>query len=125
VERVRSTQSLVQIQAQCWRRPGLIARELAWRWFFGIPALLLLFTCGRRLFAILSAAHTGIADFSLQQPAMAAQIVRASYDAIAPAAFDLARWVVPLLMVGWAVASGAGRAFVLRALVPGSRLRPV
>ena len=29
--RVRGTQSLLQIQAQCWRRPGLIARELAWR----------------------------------------------------------------------------------------------
>jgi hypothetical protein len=28
-------------------------------------------------------------------------------------------------MVGWAVASGVGRAFVLRSLVPGSRLRPV
>jgi hypothetical protein len=37
----------------------------------------------------------------------------------------LARWLAPLLMVGWAVASGVGRAFVLRALVPGSRLRPV
>jgi hypothetical protein len=56
---------------------------------------------------------------------MAAQIVRASYDAIAPAVFELGRWVVPMLMVGWAVASGVGRAFVIRALVPGSRMRPV
>jgi hypothetical protein len=125
VERVRGTQSLVQTQAQCWRRPGLIARELAWRWLFGIPALLLLIMCGRRLLAALVAAHTGIEDFSLQQPAMAAQIVRASFDAIVPVALQLARWIVPLLMVGWAVASGVGRAFVLRALVPGSRLRPV
>lgn len=125
VEHVRGTQSLVQIQAQCWRRPGLIARELAWRWIFGIPALLLLSVCVRRLLAILFAAHTGIDDFSLQQPVMAAQIVRASYHAILPAALDLARWVAPLLMVGWAVASGIGRAFVLRALAPKSRLRPV
>jgi hypothetical protein len=102
-----------------------MGRELAWRWLFGIPTLLLLFACGRRLLAILFGAHKGIEDFSLQEPAMAAQIVRASYDAIAPAAFELARWVVPLLMVGWALASGVGRAFVLRALVPGSRLRPV
>jgi hypothetical protein len=122
---MRGTQSLVQIQAQCWRRPRLIAYELAWRWIFGLPALLLLSTCARRLLAILFAAHTGIDDFSLQQPVMAAQIVRASYDAILPAALDLARWVAPLLMVGWAVASGVGRAFVLRSLVPGSRLRPV
>jgi hypothetical protein len=125
MEYVRGTQSLVEIQARCWRRPGLIARELAWRWSFGIPALLLLTVCTRRLLAILVAAHTGIDEFSLQQPAMAAEIIRASYHAILPAALELARWVAPLLIVGWAVASGIGRAFVLRSLAPGSRWRPV
>lgn len=125
VEYVRGTQSLVHIQAQCWRHPGLIARELAWRWLFGIQALLLLTVCARRLLAILFAAHTGIDDFSLQQPVMAAEIVRASYHAILPAALELARWAAPLLMVGWAIASGIGRAFVLRSLVPASRWRPV
>jgi hypothetical protein len=122
---LRGTQSLIQIQAQCWRRPGLIARELAWRWIVGIPALLLLSVCARRLLAILFVAHTGLGDFSLQQPLMAAQIVRASYHAILPAALELARWMAPLLMVGWAVASGVGRAFVLRVLVSKGRFRPV
>jgi hypothetical protein len=125
MDQVRGTQSLLQIQAQCWLRPRLIARELAWRWLFGIPALLLLCACARQLLAILFAAHTGIEDFSLQHPEMAAQIVRGSYEAIQPAAFKLARWVMPLLIVGWAIASGLGRAFVMRALAPGSRLRPV
>ena len=125
MDHVRGTQSLLQIQVQCWRRPGLIARELAWRWLFGIPALLLLCACGRQLLAILLAAHTGIEDFSLQRPESAAQIVRASYEAIQPAAFKLARWAVPLLTVGWAIASGLGRAFVLRALASGRRWRPV
>jgi hypothetical protein len=121
VEHARGTQSLVQIQAQCWRRPGLIARELAWRWVFGIPALLLISVCARRLLAVLFAAHTGIEDFSLQQPVMAVEIVRASYHAILPTALELARWFAPLLIVGWAVASGIGRAFLLRVLVPQSR----
>jgi len=125
IEDVRGTQSLVEIQAQCWRRPGLIARELAWRWLFGIPALLLLSVCARRLLTVLFAAHTGIEDFSLQQPLMAAQIVRASYHALLPAALELARWAAPLLLLGWAIASGIGRAFVLRALMPGNRLRVV
>jgi hypothetical protein len=123
VEHVRGTQSLVQIQAKCGRRPGLIARELAWRWIFGIPTLLLLSVCARRLLAILFAAHTGIEGFSLQQPVMAAEIVRASYHAILPATLELSRWVAPLLIAGWAVASGIGRAFLLRALVPHSRFR--
>jgi hypothetical protein len=125
IDRVRGTQSLVQIQARCWRRPGLIARELAWRWLFGIPALLLLFVCARRLLMVLFSAHTGIEDFSLQQPLMAAQIVQASYHALLPAALELACRVAPLLMLGWAIASGTGRIFVLRALMPGIRLRVV
>jgi hypothetical protein len=120
---VRGTQSLLQIQAQCWRRPGLIARELAWRWAFGIPALLVLTIFGRLLLATLFAAHTGIEDFSLQQPVAAAQIIRVSYDAILPGALALARWLVPLLMLGWAVASGVGRTFVFRALVPEGHIR--
>ena len=115
---VRGTQSLLQIQAQCWRRPGLIALELAWRWGFGIPALLVLLVFGRLLLATLFAAHTGIEEFSLQQPVAAAQIVRASYDAVLPGVLALARWLAPLLMVGWAIASGVGRTFVLRALAP-------
>ena len=125
IERVRGTQSLVAIQARCWRRPGLIARELAWRWMFGIPALLLLAFQARKLLGILFAAHTGIEDFSLQQPVMAAEIVRASYEAIRPALQEVARWIAPLLMVGWAIASGVGRAFVLRALAPKGRFRPI
>ena len=120
---VRGTQSLLHIQAQCWRQPWLIARELLWRWGFGIPVLLVLFVYGRVLFAKLLAAHTGIEDFSLQQPVAAAQIIRASYDAILPGVLALARWLVPLLMVGWAFASGVGRTLVLRALAPNSHPR--
>jgi hypothetical protein len=115
---VRGTQSLLHIQAQCWRRPGLIARELAWRWGFGIPALLVLLVFGRLLLATLFSAHTGIEEFSLQQPVAAARITRASYDAVFSELLVLARWLAPLLMVGWATASGIGRTFVLRALAP-------
>ena len=75
------------------------------------------------LVATLFAAHTGIEDFSLQQPVAAAQIIRASYDAILPGALALARWLVPMLMVGWAFASGVGRTFVLRALAPNGHPR--
>jgi hypothetical protein len=94
-----------------------------WRWGFGIPALLVLSVYGRWLLRNLFAAHTGIEDFSLQQPVAAAQIIRASYGAILPGALALAHWLVPLLMVGWAFASGVGRTFVLRALSPNSNPR--
>ncbi len=116
---------MVSILAECWRRPGLIARELAWRWVFGLPALALLFWCAKRLLTILFAAHTGLEDFSLQQPVAAAQILRASYLAIAPTALHMAMWVAPLLMIGWAIASGLGRAFVFRKLASEMGFRPI
>jgi hypothetical protein len=119
----RSTQSLVSIQAELWHRPGLLARELAWRWLYGIPALLVLAHYGQLLLNQLLAARTGIEDFSLQQPAFAAQIIAASWHAIAPAALHIAVWLAPTLMLGWAMASGIGRAILLRALTSQSRLR--
>ena len=122
---MRGTQSLVQILARCWTHPGWIARELAWRWLFGIPALGLLFVCARRLLAILFAAHTGIEDFSLQDTVAATRILRDSYAAIAPSLRHFALWVAPLLAIGWAIASGVGRNFVLRALATEARFRPV
>jgi hypothetical protein len=106
----------VSIQAELWRRPGLLARELAWRWLYGIPALLVLAHYAQHLLNQLLAAHTGIEDFSLQQPAAAAQIVAASWQAVRPAALHIAVWLAPLLMLGWAIASGIGRAILLRAI---------
>lgn len=122
---VRSTQSLVSIQAELWRRPGLLARELAWRWLYGIPALLILGRYAQQLLNRLFASNTGIEDFSLQQPALATQIVAASWHAIAPVALHIAAWLSPLLMLGWAIASGIGRAILLRALTSQPRLQIV
>jgi hypothetical protein len=121
----RSTQSLVAIQAELWRRPGLLARELAWRWLYGIPALLIMAHYAQQLLNLLLASNTGIEDFSLQQPAVAAQIIAASWHAIAPAALHIAAWLAPALMLGWAIASGIGRAIVLRAITSQPRLQIV
>ncbi len=41
---IRGTQSFVHIMASVWRRPALVALELAWRWIFGIILLRLLWT---------------------------------------------------------------------------------
>lgn len=124
VETVRGTQSLVHIIGACWGRPGLLARELAWRWLFGIPLLAVLYYASVRLMAVLLAAHTGITDFSLQDPMAAAGVIAASSAAIAPELLRIATWAAPLLALGWAVASGVGRSFVLRALAPRADFAP-
>ncbi len=121
---VRGTQSFVHLLGALWRRPALLARELAWRWLYGIPALLLLFYAGRHLLALLLAANTGIANFSLQDPMVAAQVVASSAVAITPDLLRVAVWMGPLLAAGWAIASGLGRSFVIRALEPRTRFVP-
>jgi hypothetical protein len=121
---VRATQSLLGILYACWCRPGLLGRELAWRWLFGAPALLVLYFVGVHLVHILLAANTGIADFSLGDPAAAAQIVASSADALKPAVLHTALWLAPVLALGWASASGLGRSFVIRALASSAGFRP-
>ncbi|MGI8771986.1 MAG: hypothetical protein ACR2JE_11165 [Acidobacteriaceae bacterium] len=121
---MRGTQSLVHIIGACWARPGILARELAWRWLFGIPLLAVLYYAGVRLLAVLLAAHTGITDFSLEDPIAAAGVIAASSAAITPELLRIASWAAPLLAIGWAVASGVGRSFVLRRLAPRTRFAP-
>ena len=81
-EKIRGTQSLVHTFAECWSRPSLLALEVAWRWLFGAPALLLLCYEGAN---ILTAAASqleaaGIEQFTLQDPMRSIVIVA---DAIA------------------------------------------
>ena len=44
---VRGTQLLVEHMGEVFRRPSLIAIEIAWRWLFGIPFLLVLLESGQ------------------------------------------------------------------------------
>ncbi len=120
---VRSTQSLVSIQAELWRRPGLLARELAWRWLFGIPALLLLGWCGLRIEARLEQQHLDLSGLSLAHAGAALVALQDAWQSAAPTALRLALWVAPLLAIGWAAASALGRAPVLRLITSQPRVR--
>lgn len=113
---VRGTQSLVHTFGECWSRPSLLARELAWRWLFGVPALLLLFYEGARIYAATNSRleATGIEQFSLQDPMRAAVIVSDAFAVLTSPVLHAAMWLLPLLAIGWATASGFGRNLVLR-----------
>jgi hypothetical protein len=124
VERVRGTQSLVHVIVRCWSQPGLLAQELAWRWFFGVPALVLLLMTARHLLTALATAGLSLTEVSLLDPSRSAGLLAAAYAAIAPQLARTALWLAPLLLGGWAAASGVGRAFVLRKLSTRVNLRP-
>jgi hypothetical protein len=120
---VRGTQSLVQICAACWKQPRLLGWELLWRWSFGIPAAAILYVEAARIVGEVAALN--LSGLSLSDPEQAATQLLAAAAALEPQITRTALWLGPLLVVGWALASGLGRSAVLRRLEPGSRPAPV
>lgn len=124
---VRGTQSLVHTIAGCWSRPSLLALEVAWHWLFGAPALLLIYYEATRIFtAVFSRLQSaGLEQFSLQNPMQAAVIVADCFAILVPPVLHTALWLVPLLAIGWTIASGLGRNAVLRRYDPGLPRKPL
>ncbi|HEY0760679.1 MAG TPA: hypothetical protein VGD59_15635 [Acidisarcina sp.] len=110
----RATQSLVHTLSYCWSRPALLGIELAWRWLFGVPMLLLLGVMGMRIFSPSALASTGVYDISMADPSRAALVLGEAERVLIGPMLDAARWLAPLLAVLWAIASGIGRNVVLR-----------
>jgi hypothetical protein len=123
--RLRGTQSLVYIFGYCWSRPSLLLIELAWRWLYGAPALLLMYYEGSKLLASVPLAATGVYDFSLQDTDRATVVIANVWEVLTPPLFHLLWWLAPLLGLGWALASGLGRSFVLRRYDPALSFRPL
>jgi hypothetical protein len=126
---VRGTQSFVYVMASVWRRPSLTGLEILWRWALGIVSLWLLEAYGWRVWL---AATQGTADpaqvnldhFSLQDPMAASLRVADAMTRLLPPAMHVAVWLIPLLLILWAVASALGRTAVLRRMDPSFPSRP-
>lgn len=113
---VRGTQSFVHILRDCWHRPSLLALEVLWRWAFGIPLAAVAAWEGWRIYSASASriAATGIYDASLIDPMRAAVALSNVYAILAKPVIGVLMWLVPVGIVGWAIASGLGRNAVLR-----------
>lgn len=113
---VRGTQSFLRIQRDCWCRPSLLALEVLWRWLFGIPFAALLAWQGWRIYSANAAQLQGIdfSSLSIADPMRSAVALSNVYAILAPPVYRALLWLVPLGIVGWAIASGVGRSAVLR-----------
>ena len=124
---VRGTQSFVHTLTACWRRPFLTVIEVAWRWLFGIPALLLV---GSQIRTVLLAATSGTLDpasLGLDQalltdpigaltadPLGAAQKFASALAQVLPGLEHLSLRLLPALALAWVVLSSLGRTLLLR-----------
>jgi hypothetical protein len=122
---VRGTQLLVEHMSDVVRRPSLVGIEIAWRWLFGIPFLLI---SGQQIQKILAAYpldSSGASSIDTQNPWVAAvqlSNVAAFYE---PHVAAVLRWLLPAAALVWMIVSGAGRNLLLMRMEPGARFRPI
>ncbi|MGC8548255.1 MAG: hypothetical protein ACP5M4_01030 [Acidobacteriaceae bacterium] len=102
--------------AECRRRPGLLARELAWRWLYGIPALAAVGAACYHIYQVTADTlqSAGTSRISLAHPWQGAAVVSVVAGLVGPVVTRIALWLLPLLGLGWAIAAGVGRNLVLR-----------
>jgi hypothetical protein len=122
---VRGTQLLVEHMGEVFRRPSLIAIEIAWRWFFGIPFLLVCWKQGQQILAAFPLESSGASSLDTQNPWVAAVQLSNIATFYEPHVLVVLRWLLPAGALAWAIASGLGRNLLLMRMEPRVPFRPV
>ena len=126
---VRGTQLLVEHISDVFRRPSLLAIEIAWRWLFGIPFLMICWKQAQQILAAFPLESSGLNSLDTQNPWVAAEQLVHVFSYYQPHVLAVLRWLLPAAGLAWAVVSGVGRNLELRriASIRGARLpfRPV
>jgi hypothetical protein len=125
--RVRGTQSFVGTLSWCWKRPGLVGREILWRWAYGIPVLWALIWNAVRILSRHTQGTMDVGLLGLDRRLVADPVgalagdplgvvgkVTGAVGLLLPDVLRVAVWLLPLMVVGWIVVSSVGRTWVLR-----------
>jgi hypothetical protein len=114
----RATQGFVENLSWVRARPMLTLIEVAWRWIFGVPALLLVYREAVKVLASVPWRETGIASVTVNQlltdPMTASTTIADFLQVIGPGVYHVGLWLAPVLLVSWAIVSGAGRTMLLK-----------
>ncbi len=121
---VRGTQLLVEHMGGIFHRPSLIAIEVAWRWLFGIPFLLVCWQQALKILAAYPLESSGFNSIDTQNPWVAAVQISNVISFYEPPVLVVLRWLLPIAALIWIVISGLGRGFLLKRLNPQVRFRP-
>jgi hypothetical protein len=107
------------------KRPLVLALEVGWRWLFGVPFLLLLWSRLQHVFTVLTPEESGLSNIDPSNPWIAAGAFSRAVTKYNPLIAHELRWLVPFAALAWIVISGFGRSFVFRLMQPGVRFRPL
>ena len=117
---VRGTQLLVEHISDVFRRPSLLAIEIAWRWLFGIPFILICWNQAQQILAAYPLDSSGFNSVSLQNPWSSAVQLVGVFSYYQPHVLAVLRWLLPSAGLAWAVLSGVGRSVLLMRFETGS-----
>ena len=111
---LRGTQSLVGQMGWVFDRPSLTALEVAWRWVFGIPFLIVCWTQAQRVLQVLPLETAGLDAINPQNPWVAAVQLDHSLGLYQPHVAGVLRLLLPAAALAWVVVSGLGRSLVFK-----------
>lgn len=109
--------------AGVWKRPGLTAIEVLWRWTVGLPFLWIAvraLTHALRAHPLNMAALDAMTVF---EPVAAVDTLRRQTAPLLPPLQAAARWWLPASVAAWTAASTAGRLAIWRRLDPSLSMR--
>jgi hypothetical protein len=107
-----------------WRRPGLTALEVMWRWAFGAPAAALIGYEALRVLRETPLDAGALKRMSILDPMSAAVTLAQTANVLMPPVLGVVAWLAPLLLVVWVVVSSLGRGLVLRRVDALLHVRP-
>jgi hypothetical protein len=122
---VRGTQLLVEHMSEVFGRPSLVAIEIAWRWLFGIPFLLICWQQGQGILNALPLESSGAGSLDTLNPWVAAvqlSNIAAFYE---PHVIAVLRWLLPAAALVWVIVSGVGRNLLFMRMETRAAFRPV
>jgi len=125
---LRGTQSLVGQMGWVFQRPSLTVIEVAWRWTFGIPFVVVVIFETIKILIALPPATTGLSTLDPQNPWVAAVQLSNAWALYQPHIHELLHWLLPVAAFAWVVVSALGRNVLLMRLesspAPALRFRP-
>ena len=114
----RVTQGFVANLTWAWRHPSLSLLEISWRWLYGAPTLWIVWGVWQRAMGAVPWQSTGVQRVTANQlltDPMGAALASSQFAAmVLPQLVGPARWLVPLLLVGWVLVSSMGRTLILQ-----------
>jgi hypothetical protein len=99
-----------------WRRPGLTAIEVCWRWLAAGPLLFCLYRWGLQHLPALQAVLNSLGTLTLLNPVESLSTLSVTLADVFRITTPLLRWLAPTAILVWAILGTIGQTIVLRRL---------